>query len=126
MRDSNLVWRDGSTDLTATDTNDAALDLGKGGVQHELHIVIEVPAADGTTPTLDIEFVASDDNGSTPKEKWDIPQITAAGVYEARINTRRRYLEADYTVGGTTPDFGAVKVHGATGVGYRSANISNA
>ena len=105
--DANLVLRDGSTNLKATETT-SALDI-KGTPLKGLACRVTVPQASGTSPTLDVKVQDSDDGTN-----WDdlvvFPQITQAGTYRRQVATPRRYVRAVLTVGGTSPNFGGVRV----------------
>lgn len=109
---ADMLWNPGSN-LTATQTGTGL--LTEGVPFSGISLRVYVPQATGTTPTLDIVVQESNVLGSgyTPLVTFD--QITAAGTYRRRITSRKRYLRAVLTVGGTTPNFGAVKVGFETG-----------
>jgi hypothetical protein len=69
-------------------------------------VSIPVTAATGTTPTLDISIQESDDSGTNWFTVYDLPRITATGIYRSplirMVGNRVRYVQ---TVGGTTPSF---------------------
>lgn len=73
---------------------------------------IYVPQAAGTSPTLDIKFQESDDDSSySDIVGATVPQITAAGYYEIVMpRWTKLYVRHYATVGGTTPNFGAVTI----------------
>lgn len=107
MYDKNLMFRDGSTALSATGS--ATLDM-KAGDRLPITYEVVVPIAPtGTTPTLDIKIEESDD-GSTWRPFLTMPQITAEGVYHITGKAPGRHKKATWTLGGTTPNFGNVIV----------------
>lgn len=67
---------------------------------------LQVTAASGTTPTLDVKVQHSSD-GSTYADLITFTQVTAANAYErvAVTGTVNRYLRVEFTIGGTSPDF---------------------
>lgn len=73
---------------------------------------IEVGAVSGTSPTLDIKIQDSADNSSfADVTGLTFTQVTAANnsqvlrIEGLNTSTRRRYLRAVATVGGTSPSF---------------------
>lgn len=81
-----------------------------GGYASAAVIEIQVTAASGTSPTLDVDLEDTFD-GTNWNKVTDINSaaITAAGVTVVRLNladtpTTNR-LRLNYTVGGTTPSF---------------------
>lgn len=139
MQDSNLILRDGSANLTATEvgtfvgslSSNAFLDIGKGGVLNFVDLRIVVPSQSGTSPTLDARIEYSDD-GSTVADYVDLTggaTITSASTFpvvlDKRLRTRHRYVRYNFIVTGTTPNFGAVKAIFESGLGFREANIPN-
>ena len=108
MQDKNLMLRAASAgNLTATETG-SAVDFGAGDKQAMTYKVV-VPQAQGTTPTLDVKIQESDD-GSTWRDVLVFPQITAKGIYRVSARLDGRYRRHVSTVGGTTPNFGAVEI----------------
>jgi hypothetical protein len=67
---------------------------------------LQVTAASGTTPTLDVKVQHSSD-GTTYADLLTFTQVTAANAYErvATTGTVNRYLRVEFTIGGTSPDF---------------------
>ena len=67
---------------------------------------LHVPVVSGTTPTLDVKVQHSSDN-ATWADLITFTQVTTANAYErvAVTGTVNRYLRADFTIGGTSPDF---------------------
>ena len=84
-------------------------------------VEVDVTAASGTSPTLDLDLEDSFD-GTTWNKVADVnsANITAAGVTVKRLNLKDTpvtgRLRFSYTVGGTTPSFTfTVKVHAIRG-----------
>ena len=71
-----------------------------------LSAYLHVTAASGTTPTLDVKVQHSADN-STWADLATFTQVTSANGYEriAATGTVNRYIRAQFTLGGTSPDF---------------------
>jgi len=111
--DNDLLMRDGSSDLTATEGTPTAVDFS-GEDLFPLTYRIDVPAAGGSSPTADFVIQGSANN-SDFVDLFKFPQIIAAGQYHFEGITKYRYRRAKVTVGGSNPNFGAVKVsvHGA-------------
>ncbi|RME37940.1 MAG: hypothetical protein D6794_06145 [Deltaproteobacteria bacterium] len=108
MLDNDLILRDSSAgNLTASETG-SSVDFG-GGDSRAMTYVVVVPQASGTSPTLDAKVQESDD-GSTWRDVLSFPQITASGTYRVTAQLDGRYRRCVLTVGGTSPDFGAVIV----------------
>lgn len=89
----------GSTALTR--------DIGKG---RPIPIVVEVTAASGTSPTLDVAVqMDTVENFASPTAVGPAPtQMTAAGrvtLYVLPEQITERYLRLNYTIGGTSPSF---------------------
>lgn len=112
MYDKNLLLRDGTVNLTATETG-AAVDYSQAG-HWSITFEMTVPQATGTTPTLDAKIQVSD-NGTTWRDWLFFRQATAAGVYHVTGANPARYRRMVATVGGTTPDFGKVTIGAVTG-----------
>lgn len=105
--------------LTATG-NTAGLQID-GTPFSGVFLRVHVPQATGTSPTLDITIQESADN-SAWRNVVIFPQITAAGPYRriyASPGSFGKYVRAAMTVGGTTPNFGAVQIGIETGSEYR-------
>lgn len=104
--DTNLILRDGSTDLTG-DESLTAVEVGPMLRPMELCVLVpEVSAGD----VLDVELEFNDD-GSTEIDNQNMKQITAAGFYHIPFFTHHKYLlvKLNETNNGG-PDFGATKV----------------
>ena len=91
-----------SAALTAS-ANTAAISnaLGNG-----FQVNVNVTAATGTTPTLDIRVEESFDGGTNWVTLYEMQRITAAGNYNTPIlRASGRHIRYVQTVGGTTPSF---------------------
>jgi len=109
--DAKLVIRDGSTNLTATETSAAFAINGTPLRGLELNVV--VPQATGTSPTLAVKIQEATSTGGTHYDCRVYPvNITAAGEYKLRFNLDKGYksIKVVLTVGGTSPNFGGVVV----------------
>lgn len=112
MKDTLLLLRDGATagNLTATETTGTK--AVKGTPLGGMSMVIYVPSAGGTSPTLNAKIQHGDaSDGSDAADLAPFPQITAAGTYRRRFMTLKEYVRVVLTVGGTSPNFGAVDVY---------------
>lgn len=116
--DANLQPRTSTDDLDANEqaivsttrvNSCAVIDLGET-MPKGMSCVVKVPAAGGTTPTLDLKLQESDTEGSGYTDLVTFDQITAIGVYVRRFATAKRYIRHYATVGGTTPNFGGVEI----------------
>lgn len=107
MFDKNLIFRDGSTAGALSATGSQALDFGAGDRRAITYEVIVPIAPTGTTPTLDVKIEESDDN-VTFRPFLVFPQINAEGVFHVTGKSNGRYRKMTWTLGGTTPNFGAV------------------
>lgn len=108
--DNNLMFRTDLTELTAIETS-AWLDIGGTGVRGMTARVM-VPSASGSTPTLDVTLQSSTDGTNADAATLaTVPQITAAGSYEKKFATMRRYVRMVFTIGSATtnPVFGVVE-----------------
>lgn len=101
----------GLTDSTSTDvsgtftttSNTSAIDAsGYGSVA----FTVDVSAASGTTPTLDIQFQESEDGSTDWVDMYDADRFTTTGSYKTvRHAIHSRYYRYRYVIGGTTPSF---------------------
>src|SRR5574341_1332462 len=112
--DANLYVRDGGSagNLTATETVPAAgLNVGESPLDG-FTLEVRAPQATGTTPTLAVKVQSSATSGGTYVDVAVHPanNITAAGVYKMNFKTppKQGWIKVVNTVGGTTPNFGAV------------------
>lgn len=108
--DENQLLRNAATTATFTGTGIRVRSLPLDGIP----IRVVVPSATGTSPTMDLKVQDSADD-STYNDVFTFRQITAAGVYRARVQTQREYIRLVGTVGGTSPNFGTVKAGLETG-----------
>jgi len=85
--------------------NSASVD-NSDSTANGLAAYLHVTAASGTTPTLDVKVQHSADD-STWADLATFTQVTSANGYEriAVTGTVNRYIRAQFTLGGTTPDF---------------------
>lgn len=111
MQDTNLMLRaSGDGNLTTSETG-SAVDHGVGGARKAFTIKAVFPAAGGTNPTCDLTIEESDTEAFDVVQRQHVlAQITDAGVYRVSIRPKYQYLRYKNTVGGTSPDFGAVEI----------------
>jgi len=98
-------------DLDANEATPTALNIGQ--VPHKgITVRMVVPQATGTSPTLDVTVEVSDTQGGTYNTIASFEQINAAGEYAVRFSLPygRPWMRYTATVGGTTPNFGAVQI----------------
>ena len=110
-RDADMIVRTTGTDLTATETKTITV---TGGIymQRPLALVVLVPSQAGTTPTLVVTAKFTTDGNEI--EVTHTENIDAATTFPFRLvlplpPTSDEALSVVFTVGGTTPDFGAVE-----------------
>ena len=98
-------------DLDANEQTESGAFVGASPYQ-PIKVRVYVPAAGGSSPTLDLKFQESDDDSSySDIEGGAMTQITAAGTHEFVMpRWTKRYVRYHATVGGTTPNFGAVTI----------------
>lgn len=84
---------------TATGTG-SAVEPGDRGVAR---LFLNVTAASGTSPTLNVTIQTSND-GSTWRSAGTFTQATAVSSQRATFNIDR-YVRATWTIAGTTPSF---------------------
>ncbi len=111
--DAEVMLHNPGTALTATVTGTGK--LIEGTPISGKFIRASVPAATGTAPTLDIVIQESDTLGAGYVTVVTFAQIVAAGIYRRIYSSRKRYVRAVLTVGGTTPSFGNAQVGFDTG-----------
>lgn len=111
--DSLLVIRDGTTNLTATETIPAAgLNIPFTPLRG-LDLNVVVPSVSGTSPTLAVKVQEATTSGGTYNDRAVYPvNITAAGEYNLRFHLDKgfSFIKVVLTVGGTTPNFGGTIV----------------
>jgi hypothetical protein len=103
--DVTLLSNQATTDVSGTFTTSgtsASIDaLGATS----FGFTVDVTAASGSTPTLDVEFQGSDD-GTNWTSVVSARRFTATGVdVEPSFGSSFRYYRYSYTVGGGTPSF---------------------
>ena len=84
----------------AADGNGGAIDIAAMLVGV---VELEVTAASGTTPTLDVKIVGAD--GTKTCELGKFAQQTAAGSGRIAVPLPYPEARAEWTIGGTTPSF---------------------
>jgi hypothetical protein len=96
--------------LDANEQSASGVHVGPGPIQG-MKVGVYCPAAGGSSPTLDVKMQECDDNSTwVDVPGGAVPQIDAAGYYELHFHWTGRYLRYHATVGGSTPDFGAVTI----------------
>jgi len=68
-------------------------------------LLLEVTAASGTTPTLDVVVETSPSGSGSWKQVGAFDQVTAAGLQRLPVAGLERYVRVSWTIGGTTPSF---------------------
>lgn len=86
---------------TATGQGSAVV-LGDKGT---LSLVLNVGAASGTTPTLNVTVETRHDSGDAWRSAGTFAQKTAAGSERKSFAGIDREVRVSYTIGGTTPSF---------------------
>ena len=91
-----------SAATTATGVSDAIAVAGK-----DLALLVDVSAASGTTPTLDVSVEWSYDgtNWAVGDTADTFAQLTAAAKKVKSFTSKARYARVRWTIGGTTPSF---------------------
>jgi len=84
-----------------TSGNSGAIDLSYAD---DVLVFLNVTAATGTSPTLDVKVYTVDDDG-TEYEIAAFTQKTAVGKEAKAISVFGSKLKIGYTIGGTTPSF---------------------
>lgn len=110
-RDADMIIRDGTPDLTATETKTKTLPGGTFQVSR-LGLTVLVPSQAGTTPTLVVTAKFTTDGKEI--EVVHTENIDALTTFPFKLHLPLPYtddtaLSVVFTVGGTTPDFGAVE-----------------
>ncbi len=111
--DADMMLSNTGTDLTAT-INGTGKQI-EGTPINGKFIRVSVPQATGTSPTCDITIQESGTLGSGYTTVVTFDQIIAAGIYRRVYSSRKKYVRAVLTVGGTSPNFGKVQVGFDTG-----------
>lgn len=116
MRDALNQWRtQADGDLEATETLDP-INLGQAPIGG-FPVVVHVPDQDASGDTLDVTWEESATEGGTYREfAKSRPRVTGTGNAKApislrdTINNNLPWVRPILTVGGSTPNFGAVTV----------------
>lgn len=111
-RDTDLILRDGSTDLDATETVTLTM-TGGHPRERSLAVNVLIPSQSGTSPTLAIVAKFTDTNRKIEVTHTD--SIDDSGTYPKLVSlplppTLASALSVVLTLAGTSPDFGAVQV----------------
>jgi hypothetical protein len=85
---------------TATGSG-AAVDTGHHST---LHLLLDITAASGTSPTLTVSVEQSHD-GTTWRAHSSFAAATGATTERKNFGAIDRYARATWTIGGTTPSF---------------------
>lgn len=94
-----------SAAITTTTTGSAVSIAGTSGGATAFQLVYQVTAASGTNPTLDVRIEVTDD-GVNYYPLYDLPRITAAGVYRTpELRSDARTYRLVQTISGTSPSF---------------------
>lgn len=99
-------WADTQTVSLAASAARTATGSGTGvelGDRSVARLVLDISAASGTTPTLDVVVQCSSDN-ATWYTAGTFTQATGTGT-ERKVVNLDRYVRASWTIGGTTPSF---------------------
>src|SRR3989304_7634245 len=88
MLDANLMLRPPAAGALDGNETGSWKDLG-AAQKGPLSVLIMVPSAGGTTPTLDIEIQESTDGSALDGDQTQVPQIVAAGVYRSAKGYKR-------------------------------------
>lgn len=78
----------------------AAVELGDVAT---LRLLVDVTAASGTSPTLDITIETSYDGSTSWRSLGTFAQKTAVATERKSFGGCDRYVRASYVIGGTTP-----------------------
>jgi hypothetical protein len=126
-RDKNLILHDGTT-FTSTITpnsttrsgGSAVLDIGKTGAEGLWVQMAENTVIAGSSPTVDIKLQASSSAtfASDIEDLGAFQQVSGTGAIqrvEKKIVTKRRYLRAVITVGGTLTTGSIFYIHIVSG-----------
>ena len=86
---------------TATGTGAAVEVADRGSVR----LLLDVTAASGTTPTLDVTIETSYDGSTGWTSLGTFTQKTAVSSQRKNFGGADRFVRASWTIGGTTPSF---------------------
>lgn len=79
----------------------SSVEVGDRGV---VRLLLDVTAASGTSPTLDVTVETSFD-GTTWRQAGTFTQQTAVGTERKSFSGLDRFVRVTWTIGGTTPSF---------------------
>lgn len=99
--DSNAVLKASSTETASA--NGTGLQVN-GTAVRGMTAIMNVTAASGTTPTLDVVVQHSDDN-STFTDLATFDQVSDEGISQVRFATDKQYIRTASTIAGTSPSF---------------------
>lgn len=110
--DNDLVLRDGTTELNASEATPTAKDFGGEDLVPMVYNVDVVETVDGTNPTLLVEIQGSDTESGSYTTFCTFESIIAMGQYIKEAITKYRWRRAKTTVGGTnTPSFHGTMIY---------------
>jgi hypothetical protein len=96
---------DGAVVLSAARTVTGNGGAAETGNRTEIRgLVLDVTAASGTTPTLDVSVQTSDDNSSW-RTLASFGQKTGVSNQHLSVAARDRYVRFSWVIAGTTPSF---------------------
>ena len=110
-RDNAHIIRSGGSDLTATEN--ITFTVGGGNPVQRMHMIMMlIPSQSGTTPTLKVTVKSLTDGKEI--EVTHTENIDAATTFPFELKlplppSDDTAWQLDLTLGGTTPDFGAVQ-----------------
>lgn len=113
MRDANLLLRSGTTDLTATETTAGVIINGTPAGGLACVMIVEKKSI-GDTLQLKVQHSTDDSTYTDLVTDETIASVTEASTVSfrrvKRFHTRNKYVRAELTVAGTSPNFGGVVV----------------
>ena len=108
--DTNLILRDGTSNLTADET---LTSIQIGPMKQPMSLMVLVPSITSTdTLDVELEFCAAS-SSTTQVSNMNMEQISAAGLYSIPFFTHHEYLQVKLNitdVGGSGFSSGATKV----------------
>jgi len=110
MYDSRLMLR--AAAAGALDGNETGAFKEFGPMGAPLVLLVHIPQAEGTSPTLDLTFDESTDGVNADGPVHTMAQITEAGPqkFPLRMGRGSRFLRFAAVTGGSSPDFGVVEI----------------
>ncbi len=109
--DVKAAYRDGATAGDLTDTSVSTALAHPTFMKKGVRVEVVVPQAEGTSPTLKIEFQHSDDGVNFTTKETLSPTITEAGTYSYEVLTPRRFSRLRFVVEDTDSNFGPVSAY---------------